>query len=420
MELPGWQLNRFVRARGWLTITLALVILGPAAVSPRYEASATSRLGSPDVLPGEASSCWTPITNEHAPSARQRHTAIWTGSAMLIWGGNGPTTPAALGDGAGYDPVTDRWRALATNGAPSSRSDHTALWTGSEMLIWGGWGPQTAGRIDRLRDGARYDPVADRWAPIAPAPITPRSESRAVWTGTEMLVWGGLGSRNGEPVYLNDGARYLPAEDRWIPMSTGGTPAGRSQHAAVWTGSEMIIWGGRAERFTAFSDGARYDPATDTWHPLPSRDAPEPRAAQTATWTGSEMLIWGGQPAPRDAVGTGGRYDPATDTWTRMPTAGAPAARYAHTGVWNGAELMIWGGMHEPGNPGPQADAPSPFRPDGAQYTPGRDGWTAIAAEANGPAPRILHTTIWTGSEMLIWGGAGPGVFGDGARYRPG
>ena len=52
-----------------------------------------------------------------------------------------------------------------------------------------------------------------------------------------MIVWGGQ-----NPGFLNDGGRYNPTSNSWTP--TGKTPTPRRYHAAVWTGSEMIIWGG--------------------------------------------------------------------------------------------------------------------------------------------------------------------------------
>src|SRR5439155_12119781 len=30
---------------------------------------------------------WTPTTLTNAPSARYQHTAVWTGSEMIVWGG---------------------------------------------------------------------------------------------------------------------------------------------------------------------------------------------------------------------------------------------------------------------------------------------------------------------------------------------
>ena len=41
---------------------------------------------------------------------------------------------------AGDPPCTDQWAATTTANAPAARSDHTAVWTGSEMIVWGGHG----------------------------------------------------------------------------------------------------------------------------------------------------------------------------------------------------------------------------------------------------------------------------------------
>src|SRR5205807_9759279 len=107
---------------------------------------------------------WTATSITNVPSERARHTAIWTGSEMIVWSGNDgfsylnageryrtptspptptPTpipspTPPIPGTGGRYDPSTDRWRATSTTNAPPQRLDHTALWTGSEMIGWGG------------------------------------------------------------------------------------------------------------------------------------------------------------------------------------------------------------------------------------------------------------------------------------------
>ena len=39
---------------------------------------------------------------------------------------------------AGDAPCTDQWGATSTTNAPSARFSHTAVWTGSEMIVWGG------------------------------------------------------------------------------------------------------------------------------------------------------------------------------------------------------------------------------------------------------------------------------------------
>ena len=98
---------------------------------------------------------WTAITTTNAPSARNGHTVTWTGSEMIIWGGyNG----AVFNTGGKYNPSTDSWVATSTTNAPSARTGHTATWTGSEMIVWGG-----ADAI-RLNSGGRYSPGTDSWS----------------------------------------------------------------------------------------------------------------------------------------------------------------------------------------------------------------------------------------------------------------
>src|SRR5262249_53529782 len=149
-----------------------------------------------------------------------------------------------------------------------------ATWSGAELLVWGGSGgvfPDVA-----LGDGAAYDPVNDRWRPLGStgAPV-PRWAHTAVWTGTELIVFGGLGCGSGAsgPRLCGVGARYRPGQDSWASMSQEGAPSARSGHTAIWTGTEMWIWGGSAERCADGSsgpcaDGAAYDPARDRWRPL--------------------------------------------------------------------------------------------------------------------------------------------------------
>src|SRR5205807_3952314 len=80
----------------------------------------------------------------------------------------------------------------------------------------------------------------DTWAPtsITNAPAG-RNSHTAVWTGSEMIVWSGYGGS-----YFSTGGRYNPTADSWTATSTTNSPAGRSGHSAVWTGTEMIVWGG--------------------------------------------------------------------------------------------------------------------------------------------------------------------------------
>src|SRR5436190_16231982 len=106
-----------------------------------------------------------------------------------------------------------------------------------------------------------------------------------------MIVWGGESGS----VY-NTGGRYSPGTDSWTSTSTTDAPSHRAGHTAVWTGSEMIVWGGmNSDPFRSpFNTGGRYNPGTDSWTATTTTGAPAGRELHKAVWTGSQMFVWGG------------------------------------------------------------------------------------------------------------------------------
>jgi Kelch motif protein len=155
-------------------------------------------------------------------------------------------------------------------------------------------------------------------------------------------------------------------DDTWTATSTTDAPSRRESHTAVWTGSEMIVWGG-SNATDYFNTGGRYNPSTDSWTVTSTTNAPSARQFHTAVWTGTEMIIWGGFDANFEYSNTGGRYNPSTDSWTATSTAGAPSPREVHTAVWIGGEMIVWGGSN--GN----------YLNSGGRYNPGTNTWTATS-----------------------------------------
>jgi len=266
---------------------------------------------------------------------------------MIVWGGT--TDHTFTNTGGIYDPETDTWTPTSTINAPTPRTDHTAVWTGSRMIVWGGLGPGPGYSVS-LNTGGIYDPATDTWTAISTtnAPTIRRSHS-AVWTGSKMIVFGGVDEFLTE-IYRNDGGVYDPVSDTWTATSTHSV--GRSSHTAVWNGSRMIVWGGYLGNFDVTDDGGIYDPATDTWTATSMVNAPTGRFRHTAVRMGSKMIVWGGKGAIQQ---TGAIYDPATDSWTATTTTNAPAPLPEHTAVWTGSKMIVWGGhggIYLP--PGPQ------------------------------------------------------------------
>ena len=119
------------------------------------------------------------------------------------------------------------------------------------------------------------------------------SSHTAVWTGSAMIVWGGLDVLpNGLPHDLNTGGIYNPGTNSWTATSTAHAPSARDSHVAVWTGSEMIVWGGAGANL--IHPGGRYNPNTNSWTATSTMNAPLADPAHKAVWTGSEMIVWGG------------------------------------------------------------------------------------------------------------------------------
>ena len=336
---------------------------------------------------------WTPtaVTNSTA-SPRFGHTTMWTGTEMIVWGGVGSLGMTSTGARFDLNNVgTDPWSSTTTTAAPLSRTDHTAIWTGTTMIVWGGdtvslgltntggryipsaaggswmatgntsgllgrrlhtavwtgapnsetiiWGGLTD--IGVVRDGARYRPATNSWVAItlSGAP-TARFDHTAVWTGSEMIIWGG--DPGGGLGFTNSGGRYRLASGDWRSVSNLNAPTARTSHTAIWTGTEMIIWGGD-DGFGARLDGARYNPATDTWTSM--QNAPIARNGHKAIWTGTEMIVWGGEVSDN----SGAAYNSAHDSWRSITIVGAPSGRTGHSAVWTGSEMIVWGGSDNAG-----------------------------------------------------------------------
>ena len=87
----------------------------------------------------------------------------------------------------------------------------------------------------------------------------------------------------------------------------------------------MIVWGGD-DNSRFLNTGGRYRPGTDSWTATSTTNAPTARGVHTAVWTGSEMIVWGGFDGLNMFLNTGGRYNPNTNSWTATSTTNAPSA----------------------------------------------------------------------------------------------
>src|SRR5437879_6909966 len=130
--------------------------------------------------------------------------------------------------------------------------------------------------------------------------------------------------------FLNTGTRYDPDSDSWTATTTTNAPDGRESQTAVWTGSDMIVWGGYFDipnNRIFLNTGGLYRPAANSWIATNITNAPSARAEHTAVWTGSEMIVWGGyfEDNGFQELNTGGLSDPSTDRGTATTTVNGPS-----------------------------------------------------------------------------------------------
>ena len=325
-------------------------------------------------------------------------TVVLAGDDYLSWSGINFSCSAQRPCPYGYalNLQTGAWREISTLDAPNPRYDGGAIWTGTEVIVWAGDMPSATGvGFDPVLDGGAYNPSADTWRPISVegAP-SPREVFSMVWTGSEVLVWGGedATSDSDSPPTLGDGALYDPVADSWRPMSNQGAPSPRTANAGVWTGQEYVIWGGVSEVSSSsdnggthyLDDGAAYDPVTDSWRPMSSRGAPAANSGVSSAWTGKEVLMWGG--AYRETMAA---YDPAADTWRSMDPAG-PHLEYGSCVTWTGRYFVVCG---------------DPEKPQGALYDPELDHWQLMGMDGAPPSNRSgMHGYAYHG-DMIVFGG---------------
>jgi hypothetical protein len=277
----------------------------------------------------------------------------------------------------------DRWSGYPAGwtelpAPPEIRSGAAQVWTGSQLLVWGG----TTGFNEQsvVASGMVFDATELAWRPTAPAPLDPRTRMASAWTGSELLVWGGWSGRSGSEFlegFLGDGAAYDPVSDSW--RSLPPAPIDARAPLSVWTGREMLVWGTSVRVEDRPRDGAAYDPTTDSWRPI--AEAPIELTDATAVWTGTEMIVFGaalyGGNFPETPTAIGASYDPASDTWRQLPDSDIDPN--ANTASWLEDRLIAWDYSEHTSAYSPDSDAWASLR--GPPVDACEDVPTSVTAE---------------------------------------
>jgi N-acetylneuraminic acid mutarotase len=294
-----------------------------------------------------------------------------------------------------YNPVSDQWRFVLTNPTSYKASSRAKLvWTGTEILVWGG-------NFSVATDnGFRYNPVSNVWTAI---PVTAQPAARTGFAmefiSNKVIVWGGLSSGG---TRLGDGAMFDLSSNTWTTINTTGAPSPRINFTSVVDASQnkMIIWGGRigATTGSVTNDGAVFNPATNTWAAVTNTSAPSAREFHKAVWSGTEMLVFGGQEESLTStpVNTGARYNPVANSWSAITTTSAPYLKM-QAATWTGSFMLISGG-----NDNLYGVPNTPYSTQSYSYDPVANAWLY-----RGPTGvrKALHQMLKAGNIIVALGG---------------
>ncbi len=359
-----------------------------------------------DAWTGLAFLVWydNPDGQSPAGDAGEQNPAIDAGDAGEQTSGGG------VGLGALYHPEQDSWTTTSPAGAPSRRKYASHLWAGDRLLVWGGRDP--AGQTTDCQDGHVYLAGSDTWQSMSVmgSPAGCRMLMSIVWTGSLVVAWGGETPRlepSDEEVQFDDGARYEPEGDVWRPMSHDGAPSKRLRPVTLWTGSRMIVWAGCQNAKVSspcYNDGALYDPSSDTWSPMSGEGAPLARIDPASVWTGTEMVVWGGRRCGDggDTCDDGFAYNPETNRWRGLSLgspSGSAAVPSSRRAAWTGRYMFVAGGPTE---------GAIYYHENAGLYNPEDDTWHNVATifpSADQPYDYFRDpAVVWTGKEVIVWG----------------
>jgi hypothetical protein len=276
--------------------------------------------------------------------------------------------------------------------------DHAdVLWTGEEMIVWGGGSASGAGP---RTDGAAFNPTTNSWRVLDGPQLEEFTGSRAIMRRDRMLVitpqstfigdpiagvWEdvGLGYRleNGPMLMIEDdlyawalaGIAHMDAEFQWsqIPdpgfggsepllgqlldfggnlLATGLFSSNcQSRRTSVWSGTEWT----ELERITFGGCSTANQSAVVQGELLAWSDERDPTYRYNAgdlSWDEDEGVPLPNQEFPPGAIAIGGRmfvpglgkgaiYDPATRIWTEVTSPGFADSTQM---VWTGTEVLAW------------------------------------------------------------------------------
>lgn len=307
------------------------------------------------------SACTNTNANDAASTATPIPTISSTDSATVATG------PDSRSDTASTARAAAVWEQLPSGPWSTNVVGWTFVAMGNKVLAWG-------------PDGYRVIDVGSQQVRnTTQPPIAPRTGAATVWTGNELVIWGGSEQSGGIATFPALGARYNPSTDTW--RSIAHAPIDQRTPAAVaWDGTEMSVWGGRTADPRQLNDSAAYSPGTDTWRRLASL-LPQATFESTYPAQGPSPLLWVDVPDPSIPLyGTTNRlyeYDGHRDAWNAL--AKSPLSGWSPASAATDETFLAIGESSSPGDTNINLDTVS---------------WTASGGWQTLPAPPLAADPV--------------------------
>ncbi len=312
--------------------------------------------------PPAAAQKWS--TAAPIPVGAEEIYGIAAGGKLYVFGGLAPGWKP-MGMVFEYDPAVDRWTRKRDMPA---FLHHVALATvNGKIYMFGGFelpgkGPAAWAPVSTTWE---YDPTADSWRSMAPAPMA-RGAHNAVVVDNRVHVIGGAGLHPGSKETALHPARphralgthevFDPATNAWSTRADMPTP--RNHAAAGFVDGRIFVIGGRiGSVFITTASNTdiveEYDPATDSWGRLRA-PMPNPRSAVAWGVHGGRIYVVGGEIRHRDFWATYAAvdaFDPKSNSWTRLPPM--PMPRHGLAADFIGNRLHVVSGQVQSGTNAP-------------------------------------------------------------------
>lgn len=214
-----------------------------------------------------------------------------------------------------------------------------------------------------VQDKVIFDGITSSMRRVPVGPLGVRAGMTVVSAGTHCYMWGGY--RADDALFSPDvsqttksilsryspqgsGALFSPSTDLWTEISSLGAPSERSFMHGVWTGSEILMWGGRRDFLPKMSKVAEsdrgiwfYSPSKDSWSYLPpSSEEPRFTGKEKLIWTGNNLLVWTAENSDFNF-----QFNPGMNSWSRLNLPygfGYRSNSYFDShAVWAGEKLLV-------------------------------------------------------------------------------